>query len=456
MDKKIDFGTMKVSTLFRKLLLPTILGMVFSAVFIITDGIFVGKGIGSDALAAVNITAPLFMVNTGIALMFGIGASVVASVYLAQKKTDAARVNITQAMFVMSFSIILLSGISFCFIDKLAVGLGSSERLLPLAREYMQWFLPFFVFSSILNAGMFYVRLDGSPNYAMICNVIPAILNIILDYVFIFELDWGLFGAALATSLGYIIGAAMILYYLYDKKRTVHFYPLLKCLSNMKVLARNSIYICKLGISSFLCEAAIAIMMFTGNYVFIRHLGEDGVAAYSIACYFFPIIFMAYNAIAQSAQPILSYNYGIERSDRVKSAFILALSTAVVFGSITFVLTYIFSHEIVGLFIDSQYPAYNIAVKGMPLFASGYAFFGANLVCIGYYQSLEQDKTATFITIMRGFIFINLCFLVLPQFFGNEGIWLAVPMAEALTLATIIITRIFLNKEKLKYKISSI
>ena len=206
MKDSIDFGSMEIPKLFRKLLIPTVLGMVFSAVFVITDGIFVGQGIGSDALAAVNITAPLFLISTGIGLMFGVGASVVASIHLSQGKLKTARINVTQAVVVSSLFLAVLWGVVCLFAPQVAVWLGSSERLLPLAVEYMYWFLPFLVFSALLSSGMFFVRLDGSPNYAMLCNAIPAVVNILLDYVFIFILKWGMMGAALATSLGYILG----------------------------------------------------------------------------------------------------------------------------------------------------------------------------------------------------------------------------------------------------------
>ena len=137
MKDSIDFGSMDIPKLFRKLLIPTVLGMIFSAIFIITDGIFVGKGIGSDALAAVNITAPLFLINTGVALMFGIGASVVASIHLSQGKVKVARINITQAVVVSSLLLIAYAAVILCNVEKIALLLGSSPRLLPLATEYI-------------------------------------------------------------------------------------------------------------------------------------------------------------------------------------------------------------------------------------------------------------------------------------------------------------------------------
>lgn len=214
MKDSIDFGSMDVSTLFHKLLVPTVLGMVFSAIFVITDGIFVGKGIGSDALAAVNIAAPFFMIATGIGLMFGIGGSVVASIHLSQGKNKAASINITQALIFSSLIILVMSALCCLFVEPLARLLGSSEKLLPLVIEYMLWYLPFLIFYELLSTGMFFIRLDGSPNYAMMCNAVAATLNTILDYIFIFEFGWGMMGAAFATSLGTVAGGLMTLIYL--------------------------------------------------------------------------------------------------------------------------------------------------------------------------------------------------------------------------------------------------
>ena len=439
MRDSIDFKNMDIAALFRKLLLPTVLGMIFSALFVITDGIFVGKGIGSDALAAVNIVAPLWLFSTGIGLMFGVGASVVASIHLSHNKPKVARINITQSIVVSSLLLMCTSTLFCLFAPQVVHLLGGSERLEPLAVEYMLWFVPFSAFTALLNSGMFFLRLDGSPNFAMLCNITAAVLNIILDYLFIFPLGWGMFGAALASAIGTMIGAIMIIIYLFRHNCTLRFYPVKFSINSMKLMKRNIGYMCRLGSSAFLCEVAIACMMFAGNYVFISYLGEDGVAAFSIACYFFPIIFMVYNAIGQSAQPILSYNFGAGDTMRVRSAFRLALGTAVTCGLVFFALTALFNHQIVAMFIDRSYPAYDIAVAGLPLFASGFIFFAVNIVSIGYFQSVERARPAMMVTVLRGFVFMVLCLLGLPLLLKVPGIWLAVPLAEILTFLVIMV-----------------
>lgn len=442
----IDFKHADIATLFRKLLVPTVLGMIFSALFVITDGIFVGRGVGSDALAAVNIVAPLWLFSTGVGLMFGVGASVVASIHLSHGKVKVARINITQSVVVSSLLLICTSTLLCIFAPQVVSLLGGSERLAPLAVEYMRWFVPFSTFTALLNSGMFFLRLDGSPNYAMMCNVVAAILNILLDYLFIFPFGWGMFGAAIASAIGTTAGALMIVFYLMRRRCALRFYPVKLSWKSLQLTCRNVGYMCRLGSSAFLCELAIACMMFVGNLVFIHYLKEEGVAAFSIACYFFPIIFMVYNAIAQSAQPIISYNYGLKENLRVRCAYILALKTAIICGICFALITMFCSPQIVAMFINHSDPAYDIAVKGLPLYATGFVFFAVNIVSIGYFQSVERAKYATFITLLRGFILLTACFFGLPLLMGIEGIWLATPLAEALT--TVIIIAIYMTRSR--------
>ena len=298
----------------------------------------------------------------------------------------------------------------------------------------MKWYVPFLVFYLLLTAGMFFIRLDGSPNYAMLCNAVAAVTNVILDYIFIFRFGWGLMGAAFATSLGTSVGGVMTLLYLMYFSHNLRLRRIKISCKSLQLTCRNIGHMIKLGSSAFISEASIACMMFLGNYVFIRYLGEEGVAAFSIACYFFPIIFMIYNAIAQSGQPIISYNFGIRNQDRISRTVRLMIKTALTCGICFFIFTALFSRQIVALFIDESYAAYHIAVKGLPYFAFGFIFFALNMVGIGYYQSIEKAHRATIVTLLRGIVFMSVGFFLLPLLWGIKGIWLAVPSAELLTL----------------------
>ena len=419
-----------VGKLFRRFLFPTVMGMVFSAVFVITDGIFVGRGIGSDALAAVNLTAPLFTLGTGLGLMFGMGGSVVASVNLAQGKRRVAQINITQSLFVPALLIVLLSALLILCHKPLLLLLGTPPELMVPAREYLVWFTLFLTPLAVFNILMFIVRLDGAPRFAMACNIMAASINIVLDYLFIFEFGWGLAGAAIATGVGYIVGSGVMLRYMLRHSRTLHFVKFKTSYKSLRLTARNLGYMTYIGFPALLSELAISCLMVVGNYTFIRYTGKDGVAAYSIACYIFPIIFMVYNGIIQSAQPIISYNYGTGNAARVHETFRLSLKTAFISGLTAFAVMYVFCPYIVAMFLEPGCPAYGIATKGIPYFASGFICFALNIAWIGYYQSIELARKAMLFMLLRGIILMSICFLALPHLLGEKGLWAAVPCAE--------------------------
>lgn len=433
----IDFGSVKVGRLFRKQLLPTILGMVFSALFIITDGIFVGRGIGSDALAAVNIAAPLFVFAAGLGLMFGMGGAIIASINLSRGKEKVANINASQATLVSAVTMLLISLAVICFPVFFSRLLGAPDDILSLSKEYLTAYAAFAVFQTLLCVLTFFVRIDG-PKIAMWCMILATVINIVLDYIFIFPLQWGLTGAAVATGIGEMAGCALMLVYLIRRSPRIRLGKIKISKKSLMLTARNTGYIVRLGFSAFLGEAAIAVMMLTGNYIFVRYLGTDGVAAFSIVCYFFPIIFMVYNAIIQSAQPIISFNYGTGAMDRSRRAFLLALSVTICTGVFFFLATSVFREQIVSLFItDRSNAAWEMATKGIPYFAFGYLFFGLNIILTGYYMCIEKIMPATIFTVMRGIALPVVCFFILPLWLGTKGIWLAVPVAEIITLITI-------------------
>ncbi|MDE7073464.1 MAG: MATE family efflux transporter [Odoribacter sp.] len=434
----IDFGRMHIPSLFCKLFFPTLTGMVFNALLNVADGMFVGRGVGSEGLAAINIIAPLFMVTTGIGLMFGIGASVVASVHLARGNVKAANINVTQA-FAVSLLLLLLivTGVGIFHTQTIRL-LGGTEVLMPYATQYLLFLLPGCPFLLLESIGLMLIRLDGSPRYAMMCNVVPAVLNIVLDYLFVFPLGWGIGGAAIATTLGCAVGGGMVVWYFLRRSKTLRLYRLKFSPTSLRLTARNVGYMTKLGASAFLTEIAMSVMILTGNYVFIRQLGEDGVAAFSIACYLFPLVFMINNAVAQAAQPIISFNHGTGDAARVRKALHTSLAAGILCGMLATTLLCLLASPIVTLFLSPEYPAHDIAIRGIPLFASCTLFFALNIAFIGYYQSTERAMRATVYTLLRGIILLVPAFLVLPMLWGETGAWLAIPCAEALTLAIIV------------------
>ncbi len=210
---KLDFGNEKINKLFGAMFLPTLIGMVFNSILNICDGMFVGHGVGSNALAAINIVAPLFLVCTGVGLMFGIGASVIGSIRLAEGNVKAARIIMTQAYIAgaIIFGVVIL--VSFFFTHKVLYALGCSPALEALATDYLLWLLPGLVFFYLQCAGMMLIRLDGSPKYAMSVQIVAAVLNIFLDWLLVFPLGMGIKGASVATSISCIVAGLMVIGY---------------------------------------------------------------------------------------------------------------------------------------------------------------------------------------------------------------------------------------------------
>lgn len=430
----IDFKNEPVVDIFRRMFLPMLISMVSMVVLNITDGAFVGHGVGSDALAAVNIVAPLFMLMSGLGLMFGVGGSVVASIHFSKGNDKAANINITQSILGGVFISLLLGVLILTFPEATCRLFGCSPRLVPLACSYLRWVAILLPFNAIGHIGTFMIRLDGSPRFAMLLNMAMAALNILLDYVNIYLLHWGLEGAGIATCVSFSVGNIPVLYYLLRRSQRVHLYSLRLTRKSLMLTLRNIAYQIFVGFSGLLGEAAMACMLIVGNFMFIRYLGEDGVAAFSVGCYCLPIVFMLSGAIVQSIQPVLSFAHGVGDASRIASGRRLALLMSVLCGFVGMVFMMLAAPLISTTFLNPTCAAYALCVHGLPLYSSSFLFIAVNIVCVGYLQSIERATQATFYTLLRGFVLVIPCFILLPQWFGVDGLWLALPAAECLTL----------------------
>lgn len=431
-NERLDFRNMSVGKLFTRQLFPALLGMVASALYVVADGIFVGRGVGSDAIAAVNINNPVMTLVSGIGLMFGMGGGVLASLNLARGKNKYAGINLVQTCV----AAILVSGVLtllLClFPHESGYLLGSDESLIEGVAEYLFWYALCFPFMVLMTALPFFVRLSN-PNIPMWALAIGALLNVVLDYLFIFPFGWGLFGAAIATGIGQTVGALIMIVYLFRRDIAVHFTRLKLSVKSIRFTFRNIGYMIWLGLSVFLSEITISIMGIAGNYAFMERLGANGVAAFSIVCYLFPVIFMVFNATIQSAQPIISYNYGCCQLARSRQALHYALYFAIGFALLMVGIFLVRSEAVVGLFIpDTKNPAWRYAVDGLPWFSADFVFFGINTIMIGYYTSVERLRRALLLTLVRGLLPV-VYFFVLPLWAGDAGLWMSVAAADMTT-----------------------
>lgn len=434
----LDYGQMRVSKLFRRLFIPTLLGLLSSVLLNLADGIFVGRGVGSDALAAINIAAPLFTISTGIALMFGSGVSIVAAIHLSKGNVKAANINLTQAFTVGLLMMVVVVAVINVFPRQTAALFGGSDALFPLVHDYLLWVSPCLCFMIINIVGTFAIRLDGHPNFSMAVNTVSALLNIVLDWLFIFPLGMGIKGAAIATSLAALGGTVLVAWYFCGRSEQLHLYRPKFSSTALRLTVRNTGLMLRLGLPTFVAETAISCMMIVGNFMFMSRLHEDGVAAFSVGCYLFPMIFMFGNSIAQTALPIVSYNYGTGSSSRIRETLRLSVGLAIGLGLVMTTFGFVFAPQIVNLFIAQSSPANAIGRSGISLFLTACLPFTVNVVLIGYLQSLERYKAATAFMLLRGYVLIVPCFLLLPDVLGTPGLWLAETLAECLTLITLV------------------
>jgi len=431
----IDFGKDAIPHLFRSIFIPTLIGMVADVAFILTDGIFVGHGIGPEGLAAINLVCPAMMLITGLGVMFGLGGSIVGAIHLAKGNVKAARLNVTQA-FIAAISItLLIVAILYSFPRPILKFFGVSDHLMQPAHEYYIWFVPTCFFLMIQIVGSFIIRLDGSPKYSMLATAIPAVVNVILDYTFIFPCGMGLRGAALATDIGAVVGAAMVTVYMFGLANKLRFHRLKMTMTSLRLSLRNVGYMIKVGFSGFIGEFAASMMILTGNLAFGKYLGDTGIAAYSVICYIYPLLINIFLAVASSAQPIISFNHGANDESRVNGTFRYSVIFSISFAAIMMLSFLFFAPTVISAFLQRGSETFVLAATGLPLFALGFIPNAFNVSTVGYFQSTEHSGISTILTLLRGYLFVTIAYIALPLLFGPSALWLAVPVAEALTTA---------------------
>lgn len=432
-----ELRTALPSMLFRKYFYPTLFGMLGVSLVTMTDGVFVGQGCGADGVAVVNLIWAPCMLFLGLGLMLGMGSSVVASVALAQDRVRSARRNISQSLYVGCIVTTVIVMIMLVCPSLTVKILGASDTLMQGAIDYMMFMLPGMIIHIWAIIGLFHLRADGNPRLAMWATILPGLVNILLDYIFIYPMDMGAKGAALGTSLSYICGTSIVVVYL------TRFSIYLRLENPFKPdtwqrVGYNIWIHCKIGVSGLLGESIVALTMFMGNIMTMRYIGDDGVGAFGIICYYLPFVFMIGNAIAQSAQPIISYNYGLKDSKRVKMTESVAIRTAICCGLIVASAFLFLKTGLTALFLPVSSQAGELAVSAFPYYALCAPFYIFNIASIGYFQSIKRILPAIVFALLRGPVFLVPLFILFPSLMGINGIWLALPMSEIATSSCIV------------------
>ncbi|MDD4169962.1 MAG: MATE family efflux transporter, partial [Desulfotomaculaceae bacterium] len=420
-----------VKKLFLSYLIPSVFGMLLMSVNIVLDGIFVSRGVGPNGLAAINISMPAFSLILAISLWIGTGGATIYSISLGKNELAYARSVFSQSIL---FCILLtgaIMGVCIWKIDDLAWFLGSNEIILPYVMDYLQVILVFGIVIVLENALSIFVRNDGNPTLAMAGLVVSAVLNIILNYVYIFIFGWGVKGAAYATVIATTIGFLVLLAHFFRKSSSLKWgASRFQCKTLQQILT--------IGFPGFASEMSVAVVTFGLNVSFMRWSGETGVAAYSIVNYIHALVVLVFLGVGGALQPIASFHYGARLYDRLHKFLRLSVQTAMIIGLIAVVAGWCFPDPLVTLFGVKSQDLYELTVNGIAIFFINYLFLGFNLVYGAFYQSVGQVKKSIIIILSRGIFFVLPLLWILPHWFGLNGIWLAIPAAEALAALMIL------------------
>ncbi|AXI00151.1 MATE family efflux transporter [Sporosarcina sp. PTS2304] len=424
--------TEPVGRIFLRYLIPSTIGMLLMAINIVADGIMVGHRLGADALAGIGIAVPAFTIFFALSLWIGIGAATKYSMAMGAKDTASARTIFTHAILSIFLFTLVIGIIAFLFRNPLAYALGANETTFPYVADYLWVILLFGFVITVENTFSIFVRNDGAPNLAMIGLATTSIINIILDYVFLFVLDYGVKGAALATIIASFIGMIVLLTHFFKKNNNL---KLIRFSFNKKIF----LAILFIGFPSFLSEVGISVFTISHNIAFERMAGTEGVAAFTILNYVHSVMLMLFIGMGGAIQPLISYYHGSRNYERQRATMKMALLTALLAGVFFFFISQITAGSIVSIFGDFPQEVRDMATTGITLFFIAYLFTGSNLVMMTYYQSVGIVRMATWITASREIIVMLLFLLVLPHFFGIYGIWLSIPASELLVFIGIIL-----------------
>lgn len=422
-----DFLEEKVSKLYRKYLLPSISATLVTSIYILADTIMIGKGVGAMGIAALNIVLPVFNLFFGTGVLCGVGGGVLFSVYKGRGQAEKAGEYFTAAM-VLAAVLSLFYFVAFqAFFDPITRVLGSNEGMREQVWSYGKIIVagaPAFVFSTCLQA---LVRNDKAPKLAMAAVITSGILNVVLDYIFIFFMGMGMAGASLATVISSWVTVVILITHFFSPANTLKFTKHVHLRETGKVFLN--------GFSSFILELTAGIVIFMFNRQLLVYVGDLGVVVYGIVSNSALVATSIFNGISQAVQPILAVNFGAGKSARVAQTRRLGIGTALLFGALFTLFGYVKPMWLIGAFVTPTEEIVRLGITAIHIYFLSFLAAGVNMLLSTYFQSVLKPVNAMAVSLLRGVVFNGLFVLLLPLIFGVNGIWLAIVATEFLTLA---------------------
>ena len=428
--RKNTLGTEPINILLRKFAVPSIIAMLVSALYNIVDQFFIGRSIGELGNAATNITFPLTTSCIALALLLGIGAAAAFNLTLGKGDKEKALHYIGNSAVLLFISGLILCIVVQTFLKPMLIFFGSPDNVLDYAKSYTRVValgFPFLIFST---GGGHLIRADGSPKYSMLCNLSGAIINVILDPIFIFVFDMGMAGAGLATIIGQIFGAFLafryILNYKTGKLEKRHLIPKWKYVSK----------IISLGAAPCFNQLAMMIVQIVMNksltyYGALSVYGESiPLACAGIITKVNQIYMSIVIGLSQGLQPIVSFNYGAGKYDRVKKAYRTAITYGLVVSVIALLVFQVFPRQIVSVFGSGSDAYYDFAVKYFRVFLL-FTFLNCfQPISSNFFTAIGKPKKGIFLSLTRQILFLLPLIVILPIFMGIDGIMYAGPIAD--------------------------
>jgi putative MATE family efflux protein len=424
MDRSEQLRTGNIPRLMLKFSLPAIIAMIVHALYNVVDSIFVGRGVGELALAGVTVSFPIVIILMALVMLISMGATTLISIRLGEKKGSEAEQIIGNALVLFLAIGFSLTVLGLIFIKPLLVLFGASVNVLPYANDYMSIILLGSVFMAIGVGMNNFIRAEGNPKTAMYTMIIGSITNIILDYLFIFIFHWGIKGAAFATILSYTVTSTWVLYYFLSGK------SLLKIrLENFKLNGLLVKGIIVVGFPAFAMQATSSVQNLILNRSLVYYGGDLALAAIGILMSVATLIVVPIIGISQGAQPIIGFNYGAKQFGRVKDTLKLGIIAATAIVTVGFIISRVWPAEIIGLF--NQNPQLiELGSHAMLIFFILLPLEGLQLVGAGYFQAVGKPVPATILSLSRQVIIFIPLVLILPHFWGLDGVWRASPLSD--------------------------
>ncbi len=410
-----------------KFAVPTIAMTVFMSFYTMVDGLFVSNLIGTDALSAINLTAPVIQLVTAISTMLATGGSAVIMKKMGEQKCGEAKEDFTFLILVNALAGILMCAAGYLVMDDIFAGMHLSADVEGYCVEYLGRYLLFTVPILLMNNFTLYMIASGKAALSLVCSVTGGVLNMVLDYVFLAGFGMGISGAAVATGLGYSVTAVVGLFVFSRKKSLLHFK---KPAFRLKVLANAAAN----GCSEMAAALVTGIITMMFNWTMLRYAGEDGVAAVTVVMYVLMFASSLYTGYSYGVAPMLSYYHGERNHEKLKKLVAVSLKVVAGISLVTVAASLMLTGPLVSVFARPDNPVHDLAVTGNRICTVALFFIGFNIFASGMFTALSNGVVSAVLAFSRSFVFMLAAMTVLPLLLGVNGIWLATPVAELMAL----------------------